>query len=586
MQGEEAEVSFALARIGQEMISSLNTPTLLDRVCQLTTQALDADFSHTWLWDSAADVFSPATNWGEGAAHWQLFRTRQVPRSHVAPLVARLERDGFAIVEPTGTAAVLPIYRAATHVVYVGLRHGSTTIAILAFGYSARAKPFTTKEERIARGVAQLASVGLTNIRLFEELRRANAAQEEEAEVSSALARLGTEMISSLDTPTLLDRLCQLTAQVLGTEFSHTWLWFPEEEVFSPVAGWGDPPEHWESLRELKIPKATLSTLLARLAERNVVEVLIDKRQNLVPADLVLQYGVSLSLYVALRHGKDLVGVLSAGYYGRTSPFEPKQKRIGQGIAQLASMALTNAQLFGELERANRLKSDFVATMSHELRTPLNVIIGYDDLLSDGEFGPLNEEQVDAARRIGRNARELLELINATLDLSRLETGRISVELAEFQLEDIVVQIDAETQDVRSKPSLSFVWDFKPPLPRVCTDPAKLKVVLKNLISNAIKFTAEGTIRVGIREQSDGVEFSVADTGIGIAPDVQAVIFEPFRQADSSIMGRYGGVGLGLHIVRRLLGVLRGTVMLESTPGQGSTFRVWIPRDARSGSGR
>jgi Amt family ammonium transporter len=247
-------------------------------------------------------------------------------------------------------------------------------------------------------------------------------------------------------------------------------------------------------------------------------------------------------------------------------------------------MALTNGQLFGELERANRMKSDFVATMSHELRTPLNVIIGYNDLLRDQEFGTLTEDQEDTIRRIGRNARELLDLINATLDLSRLETNRLSVEFAEIALEDLVVQLDAETQDVRSRPNLSFVWDFKPPLPRVHSDPGKLKVVLKNLITNAIKFTPDGTVRVGIRAQDDGIEFTVADTGIGIAPEVQAAIFEPFRQADSSIMGRYGGVGLGLHIVRRLLGMLRGTVMLESTPGQGSTFRVRIPRDARAES--
>ena len=223
------------------MISAANTPALLDRLCQLTTQALDADFSHTWLWDEPTKAFAPVAGWGEGAAHWQLFRTQRVSRPQVAPLVARLARDGFAIMEATRGRGLLPIYRPASHILYVGLREGPDIVAILTFGYTQRTRPFTTKEKRVAGGVAQLASVALTNVRLFEELQRAKAAEEEEAEVSSALAHVGTELISLLDTPTLLDRLCELSAQELDTEFSHTWLSFPEEEVFRPVAGWGTP---------------------------------------------------------------------------------------------------------------------------------------------------------------------------------------------------------------------------------------------------------------------------------------------------------------------------------------------------------
>jgi signal transduction histidine kinase len=251
--------------------------------------------------------------------------------------------------------------------------------------------------------------------------------------------------------------------------------------------------------------------------------------------------------------------------------------RIARGMAQLASMAIENAQLVEQLERANRLRSEFVATMSHELRTPLNVIVGYNELLLDGVFGALTGDQLDPLRRVDKSARELLDLINATLDMSRLEGGRVPVEVQDVWVPDLLREIEGEVRGSGERPDLQLIWQVPATLPYLRTDRIKLKMVLKNLISNAVKFTERGSVTIAAISDDGQVEFTVADTGIGIAPEAQEFIFEPFRQGDSSITRRHGGVGLGLYIVRRLMDLLGGTIALDSEIGRGSIFRVRLP---------
>ena len=220
--------------------------------------------------------------------------------------------------------------------------------------------------------------------------------------------------------------------------------------------------------------------------------------------------------------------------------------------------------------------------MSHELRTPLSAVIGYTDLLLDGAFGDLTADQIQPLERTQKSARELLDLITATLDLSRLDQHRIPLHVQECAVADLVNDVIRETPALEEKPHLTFTCSVPPDLPSLSTDPVKLKMVLKNLISNAVKFTHEGSITIATCGLDGGVEFRVSDTGIGIARESQAMIFEPFRQLDSSDTRRYGGVGLGLYIVRRLLDMLGGTISLDSVAGSGSTFRVWVPRDVRA----
>jgi signal transduction histidine kinase len=293
---------------------------------------------------------------------------------------------------------------------------------------------------------------------------------------------------------------------------------------------------------------------------------------------LAAAHGLAAAIIVALRRGNEIIGFHCVGRR-HDAPFTRLEERIARGIAQVASIALENARLVEELERAGRIKSDFVATMSHELRTPLNVIIGYHDLLLEGEFGDLTTAQADRLRRADQSARELLDLINATLDLSRLEARRMPLQVHDVDLAAVVQELDAEIATLRQKPGVRFAWCLPPGLPSLRTDPVKLKVVLKNLIHNAIKFTDAGAVTVTVSTARGRVELEVADTGIGIGPELVAVIFEPFRQADSSSTRSYGGVGLGLYIVRRLLDLLGGGITVESQLGRGSRFRFWVPAE-------
>jgi len=427
-------------------------------------------------------------------------------------------------------------------------------------------------------------AVDITERRSAEEALAASTRQlEREAEVSTALARVGQALISTLDTPVILERLCTLTMEALDCDLSHVLRIRPDTQEGELVSGAGFTAVEWEPLRLLRPSGRALSPLLRQLDRDEVVELNVDSLRNSLLKVVANQYEVTSTLSVALRRGGKIFGALTAGFRHSQRRFGTQETRILRGIAQLASLALENARLVEELARANGIKSEFVATMSHELRTPLNVITGYGSLLVDGEFGDINRDQKSTLERILRSASELLELINETLDLSRLEAGRVAVDIREVRLRDIFREIDAEIRD-RLKPDVHLDWQAAADLPIIESDPVKVKVVLKNLVANALKFTESGSVRISAQAVGDGVEIAVVDTGIGIAPDVLPIIFEAFRQADSSTTRRYGGVGLGLYIVQRLLVLLQGEVGVESAVAVGTTFRVRLPGSIRQRS--
>jgi signal transduction histidine kinase/CheY-like chemotaxis protein len=412
------------------------------------------------------------------------------------------------------------------------------------------------------------------------ERKRAEAALQQEVQISTALAQVGRELIASLDTAAIRDSLCRLTTEVLGCDCAHIMLWQPASDRYVPVAGYGDTAEQWEVLRASTVPRRVLSELLGRLEDMEVLQVVTTAQQHLLPTAPLRQANVTVALWVALRWGGTIIGILSAGYKGRSVPFTSQHERIAKGVAQLASLALTNARLFEELQGANQLKLDFLATMSHELRTPLNVVLGYTDLLLDGEFGSLVAEQDAVLQRLRRATVQEVDLVSALLNVTQLEAGRLPVEWVRVDVGTLVAELQHEADAERQEPHLQFIWQVAPGLPGLRTDRAKLKIILQNLLRNALKFTEQGNISVEVEQQGGGVEFRVTDTGIGIAPEMIPGIFEMFRQGDNSTTRRYGGIGLGLYIVRRLLDLIGGTVEVESEVGKGSTFRVWVPQQA------
>jgi two-component system, sensor histidine kinase and response regulator len=231
-----------------------------------------------------------------------------------------------------------------------------------------------------------------------------------------------------------------------------------------------------------------------------------------------------------------------------------------------------------EAEAASRAKSDFVATMSHELRTPLNAIIGYTNLLADGIPEPVTEAQRTQLARVSASARHLLELIDEVLTLSRLEAGRETVSIRQVAVADVLDQAAVMIEPMAKGRKLRFEVVRPSPTLTIETDAGKLRQILLNLLTNAVKFTDEGSVILSAGEDGDGsVVFQVKDSGIGIAPEHLTRIFESFWQVQQSTTRRVGGAGLGLNVAQQLARVLGGDVMVESALGAGSTFTVRLP---------
>ncbi|HEY9228902.1 MAG TPA: ATP-binding protein [Gemmatimonadaceae bacterium] len=253
------------------------------------------------------------------------------------------------------------------------------------------------------------------------------------------------------------------------------------------------------------------------------------------------------------------------------------EQRIREATADLAEQNARLQWQSQEVERANKLKSEFLASMSHELRTPINALIGYSALLLDGVLGDVNPGQRDALTRGRAAAEHLLALINDILDLARIEAGKMPLHLEDVSLVDVTQEVTQQIEPMVRKKQLEFVIDVASDCPIIHTDRTKIKQILLNLLSNAVKFTNHGRVTVEARCTPTGVRMNVIDTGIGIRQTDLQAIWEDFRQVDQSRTREFGGTGLGLSITRKLLERLGGSVAVQSTYGEGSTFSVYLP---------
>jgi signal transduction histidine kinase len=231
-----------------------------------------------------------------------------------------------------------------------------------------------------------------------------------------------------------------------------------------------------------------------------------------------------------------------------------------------------------QLREATELKSRFLAYMSHEFRTPINAIRSIARLLVDRVDGPLTPEQEKQVGFIQSNAAEFAEMVDDLLDFAKVEAGRVEISPAWFEMVDLFSALRGIFKPVLVNPDVSLVFEEPVDIPKLFTDDKKLSQILRNFISNALKFTSRGEVRVCARTQGDGyVTFSVADTGVGIAPQYHHAMFQDFSQVNSPIQKRLRGTGLGLSLSKRLAELLEGSVFFESEPGKGSTFFVRIP---------
>jgi len=254
------------------------------------------------------------------------------------------------------------------------------------------------------------------------------------------------------------------------------------------------------------------------------------------------------------------------------------EARIREATADLAEQNTRLQWQSRELEKANRLKSEFLASMSHELRTPINALIGYTALMLDRIYGELTPRQEDGLNRIQASAQHLLALINDILDLAKIEAGRMPLHLEDVSLKEVLTEIAQQMEPlIKKKTALSFNVELPPKDLTMHTDRMKVKQILLNLLSNAVKFTHSGGVWLSARDLGDRVRLEVRDTGIGIKEGDLDAIWEDFRQVDQSRTREFGGTGLGLSITKKLVDALGGKVETQSEYGNGSTFAITLP---------
>lgn len=258
-----------------------------------------------------------------------------------------------------------------------------------------------------------------------------------------------------------------------------------------------------------------------------------------------------------------------------TTALRMELDETNQGVLALYAELDNQAE---ELRQASDLKSRFLSYMSHEFRTPLGSILSIASLLDDELDGPLSVEQHKQVSFVRAAARELSDMVDDLLDLAKIEAGRISISPAWFDMLDLFAALRGMFRPIVDASTVDLIFEEPMGIPRLYTDDKKLAQILRNFISNSLKFTQHGEVRVSARMENDGeIRFAVSDTGIGIPPELHSTLFDDFSQVDSPLQKRFRGTGLGLSLCKRFAVLLGGRVGVQSTPGVGSTFFVIIP---------
>ena len=306
---------------------------------------------------------------------------------------------------------------------------------------------------------------------------------------------------------------------------------------------------------------------------------------KLTPSPLEIRHNIRSMMFVPLKVENEVIGLLRLGSCEKAY-FSQRHLKITELIADRAAVIVQNARLYDrlvkanhELERLNQVKTEFVSMVSHELRTPVTAIKGFVDVVMNGEAGPLNDQQTRFLRIAHNSIDRLTLLISDLLDLSRIESGQLKLELTPITLTK-VLQDSAETyrSTIESK-GIAFAVEIAKKLPEVLGDESRVKQVIDNLLSNAMKFTPSGgKVRLVADDMGDFVLVSVSDTGVGVAKENHEKIFEKFFQVDSSLTRQVGGTGLGLAISKSIIEMHGGRIWVESESGKGATFRFLLPR--------
>jgi signal transduction histidine kinase len=455
-------------------------------------------------------------------------------------------------------------------------------------------RPFSDKQIKLLETFASQAVIAIENVRLFQELEARTRQLAQSVGELRALGDVGQAVSSTLDLEKVLATIVSHAVQLSGCDCGVIYEYDELAQEFNLRATHRMEEEVVEGLRSARVRLGEGATGRAATTRMPVqIPDILDQREftGTRARPLITRFGYRSLLSVPLLREQQILGGLTV-WRRQTGEFKPEVVNLLQTFATQSALAIHNARLFREIEEksrqieaANRHKSEFLANMSHELRTPLNAIIGFSEVLQEKLFGELNEKQAEYTDDILTSGRHLLSLINEILDLSKVEAGRMELELASF---DLPLAIDNARTFVREravKHGITLDVDVDDRLGEYIGDERKIKQILLNLLSNAVKFTPEGgRISITANRTDNGAEISVTDTGIGIPPAEQPTIFEEFRQVGGDYAHKKEGTGLGLTLAKKFVELHGGKIWVESEVGKGSTFSFTLPERSSSQS--
>jgi signal transduction histidine kinase len=500
-------------------------------------------------------------------------------RAIVQGIVTQIS-DTEAHPEPGKSAGRILGYRSQTNVPLIRAGVGIGTITLV---HPEPGQTLDAKQLELVRTFADQAVIAIENVRLFNETKESLERQTATTEILKVISSSPTDM------QPVFDAIVHAAARLFPA--CDTGINMLEEGMIHlrAIAGAGATPERLANFRKIYPVPADpeLSRAGRCIAERRVIEVADAAGPGSSEVSRKFAHAGEYRSFVIVPLVRQEVGI---GCIALTHP-EPgfkltdKQLELLKTFAAQAVIAIENVRLFREiqeksaqLEVANKHKSEFLANMSHELRTPLNAIIGFSEALSDRMFGEVNEKQLEYLKDIHESGRHLLSLINDILDLSKIEAGRMELEVSTFDLPSALSNAMTLIRERAQRHSINLGLEVDRELGEFSGDERKFKQIMLNLLSNAVKFTPDGgKVDVAARKLNGSVEVAVRDTGIGIAPEDQAAVFEEFKQVGRDRMRKAEGTGLGLALTKRFVELHGGAIRLESAPGKGSTFTVSLP---------
>jgi signal transduction histidine kinase len=448
--------------------------------------------------------------------------------------------------------------------------------------------PFTQQQIDLVTTFADQAVIAIENVRLFDEVQARTRELAQSVEELQALGEVSQAVNSTLDLQTVLSTIVAKAVELSGTEAGAIYVFDELQQLFRLRATYGLSKEVIAAVEDQHlgasdaIRQATLDGQPKEMPD-------IGDEPPSPQREIAMPAGYRARLIVPLVSADKVVGAL---VIRRKQPgnFPKGTIHLLQTFAAQSVLAIQNARLFREIEDKSRQlalasehKSQFVSSVSHELRTPLNAIIGLTDMLvtNAARFG--TEKAKEPLQRVHRAGTHLLGLINQVLDLSKIEAGKLELNPQTVQLAPLIEEVVGTARQLAKQNKNRLLIEAQENLGSLTVDPMRLRQILLNLLSNAFKFTKEGEVTLRARRVTNGrdwIELAVADTGIGMTPEQQAKLFEEFSQADRTTAQRFGGIGLGLAITRKLARMMGGDVTVTSEPGKGSVFTVRLPGGA------